>query len=140
MATHVPYRAFPDGEGSFLYYVILNVRFFRPGADSFITPNIECVIDSGATTCLFDATLADDLGLELRAGRRDRMRGIGGLEECWRHDIMLHVPGDPVRISAGFKEHLGLGRLLGLNGFFEHFVVTFDSPLKRCTLDRVHQA
>jgi hypothetical protein len=140
MPTHVPYRAFPDGKGSSLYQAILNVRCSLPQLGASVSPSIECVIDSRATDCLFDATLADDLGIQLESGRMARMKAIGGLEDCWVHDLILYIPGGPVRISAGFKENLGLGGVLGFNGFFEHFVVNFDSPLKRYSLDRIHQA
>lgn len=140
MAIRVPYREFREKDGTKLYWILFNVQLaqLKPGSPQ--TRNAECVIDSGATTCLFDSTLADALGLDLKSGVRQRMTGIGGQEEIWLHDVMLHIPGGPVQITACFKENLGIGGLLGLNGFFEHFVITFDPALKVCTLDRIHKA
>jgi hypothetical protein len=52
---------------------------------------------------------------------------------------MLHLPGGPIQVAAAFKEKLGVAGLLGMQGFFEHFIVTFDPTLKACTLERVYR-
>jgi hypothetical protein len=64
--------------------------------------------------------------------------GIGGQEEVWLHKIRLHIPGGPVDITAGFKENLPVSGLLGTNGFFEHFKITFEGDAKPCTLERIY--
>jgi hypothetical protein len=100
---------------------------------------LECLIDSGATSCLFHADIARILGLNLHSGVRQLTNGISGVEETWVHEVMLHLPGGPVRVSAGFKDNLNIAGLLGMRGFFEHFNVSFDSALKECLLARVYQ-
>jgi hypothetical protein len=67
---------------------------------------------------------------------RGPSNGIGGAEETWLHDITLYIPGGPVQITAGFKQHLAVAGLLGMGGFFEFFKITFDSAAKECTLQR----
>lgn len=66
--------------------------------------------------------------------------GIGGVEETWLHHITMYIPGGPVQITAGFKEGLSVTGLLGMNGFFEHFIVTFDPAAQQCTLERLYKA
>jgi inhibitor of KinA sporulation pathway (predicted exonuclease) len=56
---------------------------------------------------------------------------------CYLHDITLHVFGGPIKIRAGFEEALPIAALLGMNGFFQHFNVTFEGSNQRCVLDRI---
>lgn len=62
--------------------------------------------------------------------------GIGGSESVYLREVLLYIPGGPVVITAGFKKGLPLAGLLGMNGFFEHFRVTFDTVSKVCELER----
>ena len=140
LPLRIPYRPQPDQYGSCHYSVMLNVQFSLPKPNSPRTKRIECVIDSGASCCLFHSSIADHLGLDLKAGRVQMTNGIGGIEETWLHDISLFIPGGPIQITAGFKENLSVAGLLGMTGFFEHFRVTFDSAAKECVLERIFQA
>jgi hypothetical protein len=110
----------------------------HPGAPR--TKRFEAIIDSGATRCLFHADIARHIGLDLTSGQIEITNGISGQEETWLHEVMLYVPGGPVKIKAGFKEGLPIAGLLGMHGFFEHFNITFDTAMKECVLDRVHHA
>ncbi len=99
----------------------------------------ECIVDSGATHCLFHSDIAEVLGLDVKSGARQITNGIGGREETWLHEVMLHIPGGAVRVTAGFKDGLSVAGLLGMRGFFEHFHVAFDSALQECVLERVYR-
>jgi hypothetical protein len=81
---------------------------------------------------MFDASVARDLGLELKEGRLGSAQGIGGSAKVWVHEVCIHLPdGDPVTTLAAFKEDLPAAGLLGIAGFFQHFIVTFN-PLGQC--------
>ncbi len=56
------------------------------------------------------------------------------------HDIALYAPGGPVQTRAGFSYDLPIVGLLGMEGFFEHFRVTFDPTAQRCEIERLFQA
>ncbi len=141
LTTKLPYREFPDAiSGASFSLVFLNVQFSLPKPTAPRTKRIECMIDSGASSCLFHADIARFLGLDLKSGVRRMTNGIGGLEETWVHDILLFLPGGPVKISAGFKENLTVAGLLGMQGFFEHFTITFDPSQKQCILERIFYA
>jgi hypothetical protein len=76
---------------------------------------------------MFEASLARDLGLELKEGRPGNAQGIGGSAAVWVHEVCLYLPGgDPVTTLVAFKEDLPAAGLLGMSGFFEYFKVTFD--------------
>jgi hypothetical protein len=133
----VPYKVQPDQYGSFLYSVTLGVALALPRPNAPSSKRFEAIVDSGASRCLFHASIAVHLGLDLRAGILENCNGISGRQETWLHDVCLYVPGGSVTIKAGFAETLPVAGLLGMNGFFEHFSVGFD-PLKlECELQRV---
>jgi hypothetical protein len=54
--------------------------------------------------------------------------------------MYLYVPGGPITISAAFCYELPVIRILGMQGFFNHFKVTFDPTAARCELERMYQA
>ena len=116
---------------------MLNVQFSLTVPNAPRTKRIECIVDSGASKCLFHADLASFLGIDLKAGSLQMTNGIGGAEETWLHEVMLYIPGGPVKITAGFKENLAVAGLLGMNGFFEHFNISFNCTAQECTLERV---
>jgi hypothetical protein len=89
---------------------------------------------------MFHADIGRFLGLRIETGKKEITQGIGGLSDTWIHDIALYVPGGPVTIKAAFKEKLPVAGLLGMNGFFEHFLTTFDQTMLTCEIDRVYSA
>lgn len=104
------------------------------------TKRFEAVIDSGASRCIFHADIGRFLGIDIHSGIKDTTQGIAGPSDLYLHDVRLYVPGGPVVIKAGFKEGLSIAGLLGMDGFFEHFVVTFRYTALECELERVYQA
>jgi len=95
----------------------------------------EAIIDSGATRCMFHSDIGQFLGLNLRSGEKEITQGIGGLSDTYLHDIVLFIPGGPVTIKAAFKEELPIAALLGMNGFFQHFIITFNQSALVCDLE-----
>lgn len=119
---------------------MLNVQVALPAKNSPRTKRIEVYIDSGASRCLFHADIARFLGIDIKKCPIEVTQGISGNADTYLHDLALYVPGGPVIIRAGFKEELPAGGLLGMLGFFEHFIVTFDPTDKSCELTRLFQA
>jgi hypothetical protein len=115
-----------------------------PGSLSLPIPNaprtkrFEAVIDSGASRCIFHADIGRFMGIDVRSGIKDTTQGIAGPSDLYLHDVRLYVPGGPVVIKAGSKEGLPIAGLLGMDGFFEHFVVTFRYTALECELERVY--
>lgn len=88
------------------------------------------LIDSGADFCIFDAEIGEQLGLDVRNGRKEVFGGIQerGGAEAYFHEVTLAVGGYEYRITAGFSYDIaknGFG-ILGQKGFFDLFTVKFD--------------
>jgi hypothetical protein len=135
----VPYKVQPDQYGSFIYSATLGVNLALPRPNAPRTKRFEAIIDSGASRCLFHASIATHLGLVPKAGVREICNGIGGQQETWIHDVTLYIPGGAVVVKAGFTETLPVAGLLGMNGFFEHFSITFNPAKLECELKRVYR-
>ncbi|HET8826757.1 MAG TPA: hypothetical protein VFM77_16570 [Terriglobales bacterium] len=131
---------FPNQFGADGYFVTLNVQLSLITPNSPRTKRFEAIIDSGATRCLFDWSIGDFLGIDRSKCKVEKTSGIGGIEQVYVHEVLLHIPGGAVTITAGFKEKLPVAGLLGMTGFFEHFRVTFDTVGKVCELERIFHA
>ena len=123
-----------------MYSVRLNVSVALPSPGAPRTKRFEAIIDSGATRCMFHCDIGRFLALDIRSGEKEVTQGIGGLTDTYLHDIALYIPGGPVTIKAAFKEDLPIPALLGMNGFFEHFVITFNQSALMCEIERVYRA
>ncbi len=127
MTYNVSYNVFPDMRGSYLYAAMLNIGIASANASHSRIRPLEALIDSGAARSMFHADYAAILGLKLESGRPEIIAGVTGSDTAWLHEVVLHLPGGPVKIVAGFMRNMPLAGLLGMNGFFEHFSVAFDS-------------
>jgi len=90
----------------------------------------EVLVDSGADICVFDAEVGEALGIDIKTGIKDEIKGIDGVGlECWFHEVKLTVLGEAiVTTKVAFTYGLpsvGIG-IVGQAGFFEKFVVRFD--------------
>lgn len=87
----------------------------------------EALIDSGAVISTFQGELAELLGFELEIGERVYLQGIGGRILGYAHEVDLKVGDKQIRCRVVFsKELISSINLLGREGFFEHFLVSFD--------------
>jgi hypothetical protein len=92
--------------------------------------NPICLVDSGADDCLFHASLAKLLGIDLKSGKLKIFSGIaaGHPIEGYLHTVELQPYGmsDKVEVGVYFTEADGVSGLLGQTGFFENFKVSFE--------------
>jgi hypothetical protein len=91
----------------------------------------EAIVDSGADDCVFPASWASHLGLGLSGSTRIFTFGGAGSSSQVAYFFDLKATFEnfvSYRLPVGFSaalDHVGFG-LLGQNGFFERFRVTFD--------------
>ncbi len=140
MILKLPYKTFPLPGGGVSTTAVLNVNIALPAENAPRTKRFEAIIDSGASRCMFHASIGRFIGLDIEKGEVEDTAGITGDARTYLHDIPLYIPGGPLVIRAAFSEELPTAGLLGMNGFFEHFRVTFDPTGKRCELERIYQA
>lgn len=89
----------------------------------------EVLVDSGADSCIFDAQIAEILGIDVFAGQKKTVWGITGVgADYYAHRLTVKVGGWSYEIEVGFLAdiaRLGYG-VVGQKGFFDIFVVKFD--------------
>jgi hypothetical protein len=99
------------------------------------------LVDSGADDCVFPASYAARVGLDIAQGKKYPFAGVGSQQVAYFFDIEIALPGTPIKyaVPVGFTSALdrspfGYG-LLGQNGFFDRFKISFDRAHGVFTLD-----
>jgi predicted aspartyl protease len=86
------------------------------------------LIDTGASDCLFDCDVAEDLGINLKDTDREKEYfGIGNQSVIgYVHEIQFQIQGfsEWIEMDAGFLETRLPYPLLGQSGFFDNYEVT----------------
>jgi hypothetical protein len=119
------YLGFPnkDPQGSLICRPFLVVRL----AHNNQSANTFCLVDSGADVCLMPASIGRLIGIDLESGAEDVIRGIANQQaKTYRHLVHITVPKlASFDTSVAFSHDIKYG-ILGQEGFFERFRVTFD--------------
>jgi hypothetical protein len=115
--------AFPDRSYTLRPYIALSLSHGSSRVQ------VYALADTGADSCLFPAYLAERLRLNLTEGKPYTFVGLGSPEQqAFFFDLAIDVIGFARYVGpVGFTEALrpsGIG-LLGQNGFFDRFDVTF---------------
>jgi hypothetical protein len=130
----IPYKAIPLNESpafpglTVRWTPIIPVRI----VDSRMqvrTKSVWAVVDTGSDNCLFHANLLAPFNIALESGIRADIGGIGKQTSIsvYYHDIRLLIGVDwTLSIRAGFSREFSVAAILGRNGFFDSFRVTFD--------------
>ena len=132
----VAYKSFPFRnrgvpEQTRIWRPILSVQIIHNHAKS---PRFEAIIDTGSDYCLFHASIGALIGIKIHDGAEGDLGGVigGPRSKVYYHNVKLVVGTDVVEIKAGFSWDL-TENLLGYIGFFDSFIVTFDSsPTPPC--------
>jgi predicted aspartyl protease len=123
-------------------YTLLDGAFMRPYATIKVgsgknTRRYKVLVDSGADINVFSASLAESLGLELQDGEAVTVRGATGKPGTfYAHPVTIEVANQSFTTTAAFADmpHLELAGLVGQQGFFDHFIVTFDADAREFEL------
>ena len=87
------------------------------------------LVDTGATDCLFDRDVADDLGIKFADSDVTREYfGVGGQAVIGHiHKIRFQIQGfsEWIEIEAGFIDAKLPYQLLGQSGFFDNYEISF---------------
>ena len=133
-----PWKAFTMPDGSVIWRPTLCVLLWEAGS---LEPR-HFLVDSGADLSLASRHLCDSLGKKWEDGGRRILHGISRKRVCQVesrvHDVDLVVAelGIQITIPVCFAEgHAPL--LLGREGFFEYFRVTFDRQALLTTFEFV---
>lgn len=89
----------------------------------------QALLDTGADYNVFHADIAEYLGIKLTKGKSMRITGIGGDSlKGYQHQVSIKVGKNMVKTSIIFSRHIpnNATAVLGNQGFFNHFRVTFN--------------
>ncbi len=135
MTLHYPYttRSHPDGTTSKVPIIPITLI----GQEIIITGG---VVDSGADSCAISLPMAKRLGLPLD-GPKEITRGVGGIVESAESQFILSLRqgNEKYRFNIPVKvilKNLDFPVLLGQDGFFDKFIITFNRSEESFTLKR----
>lgn len=91
--------------------------------------NYLVLIDSGADHNIFHAEIGEELGIDVKNGKKLNFWGTSGEKQtAYYHHVAIEVGGWEYKCYCGFSyeiEHLPYG-LLGQDDFFKQFRIIFD--------------
>ncbi|NUO81196.1 hypothetical protein HUU05_14045 [candidate division KSB1 bacterium] len=86
------------------------------------------LIDSGSTFSVFTREIADELGIEVLAGRAQRLNTLGGSLLAYDHELEIGITSSlRYAIEVLFTEYPIPRNLLGHNGFLDRVAVALRS-------------
>lgn len=123
------YRYLRDHSGSTRDFVKVPLLQVRLGFGANQT-DVVGLVDTGATDCLFDRDVADDLGITLADSDTTREYvGVGGQSVIGHvQSVRFQVQGfsEWIEIEAAFIDAKLPYQLLGQAGFFDHYEISFQ--------------
>lgn len=96
----------------------------------------HALVDAGATVSLFHKDVAGLLGIEIGSGPELQMEGAAVKFHIHLHRVSLMVGTKSFEAEVGFSAgYRGRFNLIGRQGFFEQFNVTYDDRRRRLRLE-----
>ena len=125
---HFSYKKYKNG-----YYPIINILMKGPNS----VLETEAYIDSGASTSIFLAAIADDLEIDYTKGKIIyTMVGDGSFIPVYLFTIPVRIGHIWIKTSIGFSAHLGADfNLLGQKDIFDRFTICFNRRAKVITFE-----
>ena len=112
---------------------IINVKLIGPRKSL----KVKALIDSGADCSLFQAEIAQFLGIPLERGRRITLTGIGGKVPAFIHHIPIKIHRHSFDCQIAFSPALKASvNLLGRDNFFLPFLITFNERFQKVLLEK----
>jgi len=89
-------------------------------------------VDSGAGYSIFQAEMAEILGLKLEDGKENYVTvGDGSQIKVYIHRVKVDLAGQEFEATIGFSRHLGIGfNIIGRLDIFDKFKICFDESEK----------
>ena len=99
--------------------------------------DIDGLIDSGANISVFREEIAECLEVVIEDGEEILLQGLGGRIVGYIHELRVRVDDEEFPCKVVFSKELTVGlNILGREGFFEYFQVTFNEVAKEVILEK----
>ncbi len=117
---------YTEFQGRFLPIVPIRIK----GGKEWVT--FRAFVDSGAGYSIFQAEMADILGLKLEKGEENYVTvGDGSQIKVYIHRVKVEIAGQEFEATIGFSRHLGIGfNIIGRLDVFSKFRICFDEKEK----------
>jgi predicted aspartyl protease len=115
------------------FYPVIPIEL-KANEKRFLT---RAYVDSGASFSIFNAEIAEYLGLDYREGNKIYPAGVGGHICAYINEILISIPNIEKWCKVLFSDEFTVKfNLLGRAGIFDRFKVCFDDRAPRsCTRD-----
>ena len=98
----------------------------------------DALIDSGANISVFREELAECLEIVVEDGEEILLQGLGGRIVGYIHELTIRINDEKFRCKIVFSKEMTVGlNILGREGFFEHFQITFNEKQKEIILNKI---
>ena len=101
----------------------------------------EVLVDSGADWNLFHSVIGEIIGIDITSGKKLEFHGIGGGRfTAFFHNVKVYIGGREHDLYCGFSPDIpgNYSRgVLGHSGFFDSYVVKFETPKKELEIKRI---
>ena len=97
----------------------------------------QALLDTGADYNVFHADIADYLGINVTKGHVVKISGIAGTSiKGYKHNVILKLASRSADTEIVFSRHIPDHAIavLGNQGFFNHFSVTFNYKSRTITI------
>ena len=123
-------------------YVARRDREFPLIPITLIKENVEidtdALVDSGANISVFREEIAECLEIVIEDGEEILLQGLGGRIVGYMHELNVRVDDEEFPCKVVFSKELTVGlNILGREGFFEYFQVTFNERGKEVILAKI---
>ncbi len=99
--------------------------------------DIDVLIDSGANISVFREEIAECLEIVIEDGEEILLQGLGGRIVGYIHKLRVRVDDEEFPCKVVFSKELTVGlNILGREGFFEYFQVTFNEGAREVILEK----
>ena len=113
------------------FYLVIPIEL-KANEKRFLT---RAYVDSGASFSIFNAEIADYLGLDYRKGDKIYPARVGGHICAYINEIFISIHDIEIRCKVLFSDEFMVKfNLLGRAGIFDRFRVCFDDPEKKLYL------
>ena len=93
------------------------------------------ILDTGAVISLMQNSVALALGINVAAGKREQVRGVGGgIISAYLHDVHVEVGRRDLLIPMAIAETDNVPNLLGRYGVIDRISIRLDHRTKATTL------
>jgi predicted aspartyl protease len=113
------------------FYPVIPIEL-KANEKRFLT---RAYVDSGASFSIFNAEIAEYLGLDYRKGNKIYPAGVGGHICAYINEILISISNIEIRCKVLFSDEFSVKfNLLGRAGIFDRFKICFDDQEKKLYL------